>query len=289
MTSRKSACGLAAVLASSVGLTPAVSQAEVIYGLTNLSELVTFDSVGRTVTSSVAITGASIISIDVRPATGQLYGLSSSNQLYVINPTTGVSTAVGVPLTPSPGSSASIDFNPVVDRIRVVNPADLNLRVNPETGVAITDGTLAYAGGTPNPNIVDITYVNNTNGATTTTLYGYDQGTNRIVTISPPNAGTVNPIPNGVVLPFAPGFNSFTGLDTSGLTGITYLSNPTIGANAADTLYSIDLATGTAITLGTVNVNGQLRDITVFSAIPEPTSLALLGLGGLGLLRRRRA
>ena len=54
---------------------PTAASAEVIYGLTNLQQLVTFDSNARVVTSTVSLAGFSIagelaLSIDVRPATG---------------------------------------------------------------------------------------------------------------------------------------------------------------------------------------------------------------------------
>ena len=39
--------------------------------------------------------GENIISIDYRPATGQLYGLGSTSRLYVINETSGLATPLG--------------------------------------------------------------------------------------------------------------------------------------------------------------------------------------------------
>jgi hypothetical protein len=62
-----------------------------------------------------------IVSIDYRP-TGQLYALGSSSRIYFINEKSGVATAVGSTVF-SPailGANASLDFNPTVDRIRLV-------------------------------------------------------------------------------------------------------------------------------------------------------------------------
>jgi hypothetical protein len=52
-----------------------------------------------TATSTTAIVGLpaaeNIVSIDYRPATGQLYALGSSSRIYFINEKSGVATAVG--------------------------------------------------------------------------------------------------------------------------------------------------------------------------------------------------
>lgn len=272
---------------------PAAS-AETIYGLTNLQQLVTFDSITRSVTSTQSLTGFSVggellLSIDVRPATGQLYGLSSTNQLYVITPSTGARSAVGSPLTLT-GNLKSIDFNPTVDRIRVLSSAGNNLRVNPVDGVPLTDTNLAFAGGDSNagdtPAVVNGAYTNSFAGATTTTLYDLDAGNDALLTQNPPNNGTLNTIGSvGFDLASSSGF---TGFDISGATGIAYLvGNNLTGGLTANTLYTVNLGTGAASAAGPVSgVSGSFRDIAV---VPEPASLTLLGgaVGGL-LIRRRR-
>ena len=80
--------------------------------------------------------GETILAIDFRPATGQLYGLGSTSRLYVINPMTGAARMIGAtPFTTAlSGTIAAFDFNPTVDRIRVVTNTGQNLRLNPETG-----------------------------------------------------------------------------------------------------------------------------------------------------------
>jgi hypothetical protein len=276
---------------AAVGLLSASSaQAELIFGLTNLREIVTIDSTTLMVNSSVGLAGnEDFVSIDVRPATGELFGFTASNKLFTINPSTGGVTEI--PLTGpavTAGLGGNIDFNPTVDRIRLTGTNDTNYRLNPTNGAVTVDGMLAFSGGSTdgqtNPNIVNISYINNVPQTTATTLYGLDSATNELVTISPPNDGVVNPVAI-VDLPFAAG--GFTGFDTSGRTGISYVSNGTFGTGAADTLYSIDLGSGNAFPLGTVAVNGILEDITVAGVIPEPASLSLLGLAGIAILRRR--
>src|SRR6187200_1617188 len=100
---------------------------ELIYGVTTTNLLVSFNSgAPGTILSSVAITGLqageTILGIDFRPATKQLYGLGSTSRLYTINLSTGAATAVGPPFTPAlSGTAFGVDFNPTVDRIRITS------------------------------------------------------------------------------------------------------------------------------------------------------------------------
>ncbi|MDZ4749761.1 MAG: DUF4394 domain-containing protein [Saprospiraceae bacterium] len=132
-----------------------------------------------------------MLGIDMRPATGQLYALGSSNRLYTINMASGAATAVGL----APFSQAlngfffGFDFNPTVDRIRIVSNKGQNLRVHPVTGaVAFVDGGL-------NPGMPEIdaaAYTNNFAIATTTTLFVMDYNTDGLYTLTPPNDGKLN-------------------------------------------------------------------------------------------------
>lgn len=132
-----------------------------------------------------------ILAVDFRPSTGQLYGLGSSSRIYVINPTTGVARAIGAgPFTPSlVGDVAGFDFNPTVDRIRIVTSSGQNLRANPETGaIAFVDGPI---NGQPGAIIAGSAYTNNMAGAATTTLYGIDRESDNLYIQNPPNNGTL--------------------------------------------------------------------------------------------------
>jgi len=65
--------------------------------------------------------GETVLGIDFRPATGQLYGLGSSSRLYVISPVTGRASPVGAGFAPPlNGAAFGFDFDPTTDRIRVV-------------------------------------------------------------------------------------------------------------------------------------------------------------------------
>jgi hypothetical protein len=265
-------------------------RAETIYGLTNFQELVTFDSGTRNVTASTPLSGFSLqgeilLSIDIRPATGELYGYSNQNNLYKINPVTGGRAQVGGTLSVLPiGAYKSIDFNPTVDRIRLLGSgaAPNNLRVHPDTGaIVMTDGTLAFQSGDVNngdtPVVVNGAYTNSFPGATSTVLYDLEAGNDVLVTQTPANDGTLQT--RGPI-----GFNlttggGFTGFDISRATGNAYLvgNNLVGGGLTANSLYQVNLATGAASLLGPVaGTNGSFRDIAVANVIPEPVSIALL-------------
>jgi hypothetical protein len=164
------------------------------YGLTSSNEIVRLSSVNAAVDQeAVSLTGLQpgeqILAIDFRPATGQLYGVSNQSRLYTINTNTGISSAISpTPFTPAiSGNLVGFDFNPTVDRIRLVTEAEQNLRLHPETGmVAAVDGGI-------NPgdrNITAAAYTNSFAGATTTTLYTIDFAERKLFRQNPPNNGT---------------------------------------------------------------------------------------------------
>src|SRR5205085_3110113 len=172
---------------------------------------------------------------------GQLYGVGSTSRLYTINPQPGAATQVGsAPFTPAlSGAEFGIDFNPTVDRIRLVSDTGQNLRLNPDTGAVVgTDSALSFATGDPNegqtPHVSGAAYTNNFGGATTTTLYDIDYGLDRLVTQNPPNNGTLNTV-------------GALGVDTGKLVGFDIAGNSTAFAalagpdDSGSRLYTIDL------------------------------------------------
>jgi hypothetical protein len=130
-----------------------------VYAVTEQNILVSFDSSSPgTILNGVAIGNAGqddIQGIDFRPQTGALYAVDAHSNLTTINVTSGAVTPVNGgannPINPAlNGSNFGFDFNPTVDRIRVVSNADQNFRLDPVTGaVAGTDTNLAYHRATP--------------------------------------------------------------------------------------------------------------------------------------------
>ncbi|MDX6696556.1 MAG: trimeric autotransporter adhesin [Blastocatellia bacterium] len=248
-----------------------------IFGVTTANQLVSFNA-GRPglILSSVPITGLingeAIIGIDFRPATGQLYGFTGYNRIVTINTTTGAATVVGSPNSLL-GNEYGFDFNPTVDRIRIVNDTDQNARVNPDTGAtAATDPNLAYAAGDPNfgqdPTVTGVAYSNNFAGATTTTLYDIDSGLDILTTQNPPNNGTLN-----TVGPLGVNTSNLVGFDISGQSGIAYATLSDV--TNASSLYTINLTTGAATLVGQIGSSAtSIRAMSV-STIQAPTIIGL--------------
>ena len=92
--------------------------------------------------------GEQLVGIDMRPADGQLYGVSTASRLYLLNAITGAATPIGPTFTTAlSGTRFGVDFNPAVDRLRIVSDAEQNLRVNPNTAaIAGVDTALTPAG-----------------------------------------------------------------------------------------------------------------------------------------------
>lgn len=290
----KWALTLAVMAAAGVSGLSSSAKAEIAYGTTLENFLFTIDTTAPgTIISSFAIQGLApnevIVGIDVRPATGVVYGLGSFGRLYTMNPANGVATFVASlslnqnPLAPN-GTAFGVDFNPVPDRMRVTSTADQNLRINVADGVTIVDGTLAYVAGDPNfgknPNIVHSAYINNRAGATSTTLYNIDAGLDVLTIQNPPNAGglvTVGPL--GIDIAELGGF------DVSGVTDVAYAA--LLPANQSQSsLYTIDLSTGAASLVGVIGGGALVTSFTV--VIPEPSALGLLVPAAVLGLRRRR-
>ena len=291
---------------ATIVLTSANLQAESIYGIVSSfgtpQQLVSFNSTTGAVTNNVSlpsfitsIFGETVVSIDVRPATGELYGLSSQNKLYKLNPTTGASTLVGSGLGVTLSGIATIDFNPTVDRVRIVTNNGQNFRAHPDTGaIVFTDMPLMFKTGDANegdmPSVINAAYTNSFAGATTTTLYGIEAGNDVLVTQAPPNDGKLNTVGQ---IGFDLGTNGLNGFDISGTSGRAYLvGNSTFMGDPFGTysLYTANLVTGVATQGPTISpIGGTLVDIAVSPAVPEPATGLLAVLATLtGLAIRRR-
>lgn len=114
--------------------------------------------VAGTATISGLQAGETLVGIDTRPATGELYGIGSASRVYMLDAATGAASQIGsATFTPAlSGARFGIDFNPAADRIRMVCDADFNGRFTPAAPItnggltAAGDTALAYAGGDAN-------------------------------------------------------------------------------------------------------------------------------------------
>jgi trimeric autotransporter adhesin len=268
---------------SAYGLSPVPEKEGMVYAVTASGKLISFNFfTPSAINSNLNITGLQpgelLVGVDFRPRTGQLFGVTNQSRVYTINTLTGAVTQVGtVPFTPGvTGGAYGVDFNPVVDLIRVVtNLDDQNLRVNPNTGaVAGVDTTLAFAAGDANaganPNLVGSAYTNSYSGATTTTLYGIDSDLNILVT-----QGTAA----GVSPPVSPNTGQlFTvgqlGVDTTEMVGFdiaapgnSALASLTTPGATTSSLYWIDLPTGMATLISQIGGGEPIRDIAIVTRV----------------------
>lgn len=277
-----------------------------MFGLLSNGSLISFDSATPGTISTLGITGISagqtIQGIDFRPATGQLFAFaantgttgvpgSQSGQLYVINTSTGVATAAGASfvIASNPSNFFGVDFNPTVDRVRVVGNSGTNLRLNPATGgIAATDPNVFYAAGDPNagltPFIVGAAYTNNFAGAGSTVLYVYDFGLDTFA-IQNPTTGALTSVGTGSGIT---ALSALIGFDISS-GGAGYFSGSVTSGQT--NLYSVNLAAGSLSLIGQIGSGLTVTDIAAVTAIPEPASTVLVALGALGgifVLRRRK-
>ena len=227
------------------------------YGIDTLNQLVRFNvAAPQTVTTISAVSGLqsgeTILGIDFRPATGQLYGLGSTSRLYTINLTTAAAMQVGTApfATALSGTEFAFDFNPTVDRIRVVSDTGQNLRLNPNTGgIAAVDGAINGVAGVVGATAAGYTF-NDVDNATGTTLYVIDSVSDALYMQGGPNN---MPSPNNGTL-FMVGalgvdISERNGFDivTSGATNTAYAA---FQVGSIGSLYTINLTNGAATPIG---------------------------------------
>src|SRR3954462_3536753 len=158
----------------------APAYAGAIIGLIDGKSIVTIDPATRKVTGTTDIKGAaSIVGIDVRPADGMLYAVAADGGIFTVDAKTGQATAKSkLSETLKAGTTVTVDFNPVADRLRVITSDGTNLRVNVDDGKATVDGALKFKEGDVNagkmPNVIAGAYSNSFKGTKATALYDID-------------------------------------------------------------------------------------------------------------------
>jgi hypothetical protein len=260
--------------------------------------LTTFDSdMPGTISAPVEITGleptARILGIDFRPLTGQLYALSSENAIYTVDYTSGAATLVGEGFNDDlDGTFFGFDFNPVIDRIRIVSDTGQNFVAHPDTGLANVAATtdVFYAAGDVNegaaPHVVHHAYDGVVDGALSpaTQLRAIDSELDILVTQAN-NAGTLETIGDLTAdagdmggFDIASSGAAFATFPFGGGGGPRRVSGGTISGWR---LYSINLETGVAEGMGDIELDSELIDVAGLAvvpgpAIPEPSSLLLV-------------
>jgi hypothetical protein len=226
--------------------------------------------------------GERLVGIDYRVARGVLYALGSGGQLYTLDTASGAlaKAGTGVAGLPIGAGAVGFDFNPTVDRIRVVHVAGANLRLHPDTGAQVdgdaaaagvqNDGALAYPAGDAQAGqparVVAAAYTYNPRDEKLTTNFAIDarsgmlvtQGTREgVVPAVSPNTGrlyTVGALGTGALDDAA--------FDIADVDNAAYAALRVAG-EARTRWYRIDLGSGRATPLGTLADGGAVVGIAI--------------------------
>ena len=232
-----------------------------ITGLTDFrstkpNTLVNFAAATPNTVVEVPITGLTagdtVVGIDVRPSNGLMYAFARATtadgpvgaaSIYVINPATGVVSGrvLVTGVTFDGATSVSVDFNPVVDRMRVITFFGQSVAINVADGAAVANtsvqGTTFAAA---------VAYTNSAVTATapaSTVLYRIDnQGTTAApddLTIVTPGTGAV-----AAVGPVGRDLVDVQAFDIGGATNQNALAALRTSATGPHTLYRVNLTTG---------------------------------------------
>lgn len=241
-----------------------------VVGLTKQNQLVCFNEFSPMQAQSINfvsnLSGGDtvLVGIDFRPANGLLYGVGNAGGVYQISTSNAVATLVNRLSVALDGSdSYGVDFNPVVDRLRIVSSKGQNLRHN-LTGTTIVDSALNYTPGVTALGIGGSAYTNNDADLNTaTTLYALDTNLDQIAIQSPPNAGTLAAtgkltLNAGLVA----GFDIYTTVRNGSTVEVQSLASIKL-PDGSTGLYSIKLPTGKATARGSFASNLEVTDIAI--------------------------
>lgn len=261
------------------------------------------------ITSTRSVTlgaGDELLAIDFRPATGQLYGLirnGTAGRLVTINTTTGAITTASnlmvdgttTPVVLSTSTVYNADFNPAADRLRVVDNATTNLRINVDTGATIADGALNAAvstgvTGTPATTpftVAQIAYTysfsapaalrpqsigTNADGVISTELYDLDSTNDDLLEQESANSGNLKKVAD---LSIDLDINGYGGFDITGGDNGARLVAGRMATTGVYTLYDLNLTSGeltpagnlltgsTAIIGGATSGPTTIRDMSI--------------------------
>jgi Domain of unknown function (DUF4394) len=242
-----------------------------VVGLTAAGKLVCFEDddprdADRIGTVSGLQMDTKLVGIDYRPATGDLYGLGDRGGVYIVdasNAKASLRSRVNVALE---GTQFGVDFNPTVDRLRIVSDTGQNLRANVDDGTTTEDSDLNYLGpppANPAPGVTAVAYTNNdVDPNTATTLFDIDTSLDQVAVQAPPNAGTLNPTGKLLVDARSPvGLDIYSTIVSSGMT-VDNDAFASLATPSGRAFYAIDPLTGRA------TFKGQFRFRVVDIAIP---------------------
>jgi hypothetical protein len=227
--------------------------------------------------------GERITGIDYRVARGVLYALSDKGRLYTLDTAQARLTPVAsaAPANwPVQGSVIDIDFNPTVDRIRVISSTAQSLRLHPETNAVVDsqpeqaglqiDGALRYVAGDINagrsPDVAGVAYTYNKTNDKITTNYVIDRATGTLAVmgslegVTPvvsPNTGQLKTVGSLGLGPLQSAY-----FDISDVANTPLVAARKVG-DSSTRLYTVDLLTGRAQEIGVIGRGEALVGLAI--------------------------
>jgi Domain of unknown function (DUF4394) len=211
--------------------------------------------------------GVTLTGIDFRPRTGDLYGIGSDSVVYRVNPQTAIavsesSTTPPTPFTPAlRGRFFGVDFNPMVDRIRVTSDANQNLRLHPDDANVVGADADLNPG---DPTVVGSAYTGSSFSAglaSSTVLYALDALDDAIYVQSPPNNGTLT-MPQQLDI----NVRGDSGFDIAGRNNVGYVATASDRRPGAE-LHRVNVQTGDSVKLG--RIGRGAHTITGLAAVQD--------------------
>lgn len=242
---------------------PLAAQAGTLAALSGDDTLTMIDTGTLKAGKSMKVSGVSgkIAGIDVRPADGMLYALTVDGTIYTVDKDGKATMKSKMDKVLAASTLATVDFNPVADRLRVIGADGTNYRVNVDDGKVVVDGSLKFADTDMHkgekPNIVAGAYTNSVKGTKETALFDIDATIGGLIKQAPPNDGVLGAVGKLGVTAKALAFDIETAADGTNTGWLL----------ADGALHKVDLATGKASMVGKITgMSAPVRDVAALPA-----------------------
>jgi DNA-binding beta-propeller fold protein YncE len=236
-----------------------IHAAQLIYFTESPRGLYNFDTDTGLSTLRCSMTGTErFFAMDRRPSDGTVFAIDLlGSGLWTINTDSGATNRIGT-LSPIVDRPKGITFNPITEELFVSSVAGALYKVSPATASTTFVGQSG----------IDINGHSFTPDGATMLAMRQGQGQNGLYSVDPMTAAVAY-IGPGITVTSVPEDTAFAA------DGLFY------GTDYQGDIFRVNTHTGVATSVGsTGHGNGLLGLI----AVPEPSTLALLGMGGIGLM-----
>ncbi|MEV6239275.1 DUF4394 domain-containing protein [Lentzea sp. NPDC051838] len=207
------------------------------------------------------------LGLDYRVQDGLMYLVGDKGGVYTVKlpPTPSqdpVITKVSQLTVPLYGTKFGVDFNPAVDRLRVVSDTGQNLRHNLGDNTTTEDAVLSTPPALgPTRGVTAAAYTNNDlNPDTATTLFDIGTGTDEVLIQSPANNGLLTATGKLGVDAADAGFDIFSTLSNGKAVSSSGFAT-LVASNGSASLYSVNLLGGSATLVGKFPL--PIADLTI--------------------------